>query len=214
MQYHVVFLPGTGGDGFVNLLEHANNVYTSDGEDVIWRIHKQTDSFIKFYSPNWTKMQYKPFRGMTTPDSKFHVINPYFTKLVAEDKNTVIPAHYEYFPEIQTLSYRSLLEKNRCVIHLYSYNYERVKWDSWYKNEFNLSSDPNKERFLSHDKLAEKMIPWFMDSGYFDCDIDIEQVWTSWDYLHEKLTEIGIDLDKKYYDEYMALISPFFNRYP
>ena len=69
MQYWIFFQAGVGGDGFANLLEHANNVIPVDNKRY-WRI--QTDNiidgkrYVKFLSPNWYLSE-KPSRLFRVP---------------------------------------------------------------------------------------------------------------------------------------------------
>lgn len=47
----VFFEGGAGGDGVANLLEHASNAVSIDGE-LTWRIHRYVDRKVKFWAPN------------------------------------------------------------------------------------------------------------------------------------------------------------------
>ena len=46
----VWFTAGAGGDGVANLLEHASNARTIDGNKH-WRVHRYVDNKVKFYAP-------------------------------------------------------------------------------------------------------------------------------------------------------------------
>lgn len=47
----VFFEGGAGGDSVANLLEHASNAVSIDGE-LMWRIHRYVDRKVKFWAPN------------------------------------------------------------------------------------------------------------------------------------------------------------------
>ena len=206
MQYWVFFIGGAGGDGFSNLLEHANNVYPCDG-NLLWRVRtdKSYSDKIAFYCPQlFTEEPYFLKHPILEGLDKIKPTATYWG-LIHRGKNTVIPIHpwyYDYNPEFK---YWSVLEKDQHRILLYSDDIHRVVDDYndknyWVKNDREirineLSHDISPYWGHTHSPIAKNL--------KYDTFIDIERAWRDWDYLNNILTSIGIDLDRKYYEEYL-----------
>jgi hypothetical protein len=212
MQYWIFYTGGVGGDGFCNLLEHAENVKPADGL-LKWRIHTKQDrggvdlkNTVKFYGPNWSvSADAHPFR-------KYNCIVPVeqikrsYIDIVANNLNTVIPCHTDvYFQQINDSKYKNIVEQNQVKIHLYSFNFNRVNEDLILKTGMMplARGDSNLNKKYIGDEITK-----YYDSGLFDYELDIEQVWRKWDYLKDFLDKIGLVLDQKYYNEYINLVNP------
>lgn len=197
MQYWIFFQPGVGGDGFSNLLEHANNVYPAD-KFTSWRIHKKFDRKVKFYGAQWAdNCKSQPFRQSSTDFKNLTLKNSY-VDIVKNNRDTIIPVHYIYQKYIDLFPFKDLVEKDQVKIHLYSKNYERIILDAKIKNQFDESQDANLISNLINQNLKQL-------KSYYDIHIDIEQVWNDWNYLDVKLKLLGIDLDKSFYNTYLKI---------
>jgi len=205
MQYRVIFFPGTGGDGFINLLEKAKNIVTADGEpkfmsdgSPLWREDEIVDGHLKFYGPKWTTSNLTPFRdyGVTN-----YEINPFYMDLLNNGKTTIVGSHYNYWHEIFNFKERELVEKNFVLIHLYSSDIDSTINKCIIKNK------------LTPDIVHENIDKWYrsirvqLRSKNYQIHIDISKVYKDWNYLNECLNTIGIELDKKYYDEWLTVIT-------
>ena len=197
MQFWIFFEAGVGGDGFANLLEHANNVTPADGE-TSWRIHHGTAA-VKFYGAKWTTDPI-PFRNSKVDTSQV-IINPEYVRLINQKQNTVLCAHQgSYRSQIDTSQFKELVQKDQVKIHLYSMDTDRIKSDL-------VAKLPGIEIPDNWQNDMIKKINNELARTDYALHIDIEQVWQDWDYLNSCLTSIGIDLDKIHYDKYLNIIN-------
>ena len=194
MQYWIIYQAGVGGDGFANLLEHGSNVLPADGV-LEWRVHYRIQEHIKFYSCKWAQ-EPKPFRQ---PGVRNSVLNPHYVEYVQSEQNTVIPVHYCYWDDYLQFEHKQIITSNQCKIHLYSSNPGRAFRDVFVKNR----RDAKPEHYQGYCNEIKKELK----RSQYQCHIDIEQVWRSWSYLEEKLNEIGIEIKREVYDQYMELIN-------
>ena len=219
MQYYIIYQHGVGGDGFANLLEHANNMHRADGlrDPNRWRVMKKIGNKTRFYGAPWTTIPPHPFRGH--PMDKDSRLAESYLELIEKKKNTVISVHYSYLHSIKYFPFRELIERDQVKIHLYSTDFERVILDDRVKNGRGLDKEQLVPAVNITDEIHVKDVDEAMlvkeinknltkFASFYDMHIDIEQVWNSWEYLDEKLKILGIDLDKSHYDEYMKIIRP------
>jgi len=209
MQYWIFYTGGVGGDGFCNLLEHADGMSPADGK-LEWRLHtkegKNYGNTVKFYSPKWsTNKQAHPFRR---PDVIVPIeeIQESYLNIVKQNLNTVIPCHsVVYFQHIESCSYKDIVEKNQIKIHLYSLDFDRVSRDLIMKTGMLVSAngDANKNKYFIQSEIQK-----YYNSNLFDYQIDIEQVWRDWDYFQNWLTLLGLAMKKDYYNKYISLVNP------
>jgi hypothetical protein len=195
MQYWIFYVGGVGGDGFRNLLEHADNITPADNKKC-WKINPGTRngkimfSRVDFVSDGWFLRNHKNL------DLSQLELLPTYRHLVETRQNTVISVHpwdYNFDPKFK---YWDFLEQDQHKILLYSPDYQRVYEDFADKNF------PQLE-FLKNLKKSDPIhsVP---NINPAECTlIDIEQVWRNWDYLNNILISIGISLDRKYYEEYL-----------
>jgi hypothetical protein len=202
MQYWILYSAGVGGDGFANLLEHANNVFPADG-DRIWRFHHYPADFyepgkpLRFYGCHWCLGE-QPFRTPFIIDAP--VLNPIYEQLIKDQKNTVITAHTDcYLDQIDFFKFKDLVQTNQIKINLYSENYDRVYKDFVAKREPGTPREQFITRLKQHNLTT-------LTNPLIDVHIDIERAWRDWEYLNQHLNKLGIDLDKAYYDEYLTFI--------
>jgi hypothetical protein len=197
MQFWIFFEAGVGGDGFANLIEHANNVTSAD-EEIGWRIHNEFTA-VKFYGANWTTDPI-PFRNQKVNADQV-IINPNYVRLINQKQNTVLCAHpTPYREQIDTSQFKELVQKDQVKIHLYSTNTDRVKSDL-------IAKLPGIEIPDNWQNNIIKIINKELARTDYALHIDIERAWTDWKYLSSCLASVGIDLDKVYYDKYLNIIN-------
>lgn len=196
MQFWIFYLPGVGGDGFSNLLEHATNVLPSDG-NTGWKIHWQRDGIVKFHGPNWAQDPI-PFRSHSL--NKHVMLNEHYVSILNKNLNTVIPTHPDgYWQHIDQSPIKDVVEKNQVKIHLYSNDYQRVMSD------FANKSRPGPH-YLTLGEFTNRNSQNLSNPAYA-LHIDIERAWREWDYLEKCLIAIDINLDRCYYNDYLKLIN-------
>jgi hypothetical protein len=198
MQYWIFFYGGVGGDGFSNLLEHADNIIPSDGFSG-WRIHWQEESVVKFYGPTWTNHPI-PFRYLN-PVVDNITLNENYQHILTNNLNTVIPTHYNFWNQIDKSPLEDIVTRKQIKIHLYSKNYIRVTNDLIIKNKIDKTSLSFKDAILDTENAIESQL----QNRSYDTCIDIEKVWDSWNYLDDCLKRLDINLDKCYYNEYLKI---------
>jgi len=209
MQYWIFYTGGVGGDGFCNLLEHADNMTPADLR-LEWRIHNKEgrdyENTVKFYGPHWSMAtRGHPFRRYDRVVPLDQIGKPYLD-LIEHDRNTVIPCHTDvYFAQINECPYKDIVQKNQIKIHVYSLDFDRVNDDLIMKTGIMPASNGNAE---INKRYLQEEIEKYHNSGKFDYEVDIERVWRSWDYFANWLGNLGLTMNKKYYDEYIALVNP------
>jgi len=208
MQYWIFFKGGVGGDGFANFLEHANNITSADNF-VGWRIDPKRMTYrpstTVFRPPAWCTNGWL-FRG---PGYLFDIdkVEPrsFYHKLVTIGKNTVIPSHPSfYFEQIDSYKRKDIVRKDQIKIYLTTTNYDRVLKDYCEKCAVDIYGNPNTSEWIEgYRKSIVEDIESDTASGKYDYLIDIDRVWDSWDYTKNVLTELGIDMPRSVYEEYL-----------
>jgi hypothetical protein len=196
MQYWIIFMGGVGGDGFANLLEHANGITPVDHK-YRWREHYVTQGKTKFWHAKWCVNNHA-FRGHPVTDAE---LTQEYIQLVEGNQRTLISAHYDYWDQLPYFAQNFIVTHNQMVIHLYSKNFARVAQDCLIKNNHGLDSVISSQRHAATE-ITDNL---HRLGSRYDLHIDIEQVWQDWNYLDQNLKHIGIDLDRKWYDEYIKL---------
>jgi len=205
MQYWILYQAGVGGDGFANLLEHANNIFPADGEEQ-WRIHYKDGRYgildrpVRFYQAHWA-FDPIPFRLPTL--TKSTVLNPVYVDLIEQQKNTVITAHHNYFNLINKFEHQHIVTQYQIIINLYSDRVQRVYRDLKEKRPESITIIGDLTKFTN---LFQTINLKESNRSDYVIHIDIEQAWRDWPYLNNCLTKLGIDLDKKFYDYYLTYI--------
>jgi hypothetical protein len=197
MQYWIFFEPGVGGDGFANLLEHADNVVSADGEQD-WRIHHNNGA-VKFYGAKWTTDPI-PFRQLNV-DTASATLNPHYCDLIDQKQNTILCAHPNaYRSQIAQSPFKDLVQTDQIKIHLYSLDFDRVAADL-------VAKIPGVEINADWHSAMQKKVRGELARTDYAIHIDIEKVWTDWGYLVKCLTALGINLDQTHYEDYLNIIS-------
>jgi hypothetical protein len=207
MQFWIFHEPGVGGDGFSNLLEHANYMTPADNHYVRWRYHILENNSIRFSAARFSTMRdilknFTQSLNDINQDLNNIVFFDHYLNLVKNKNNTVITFHpYEYLylkQNFKDWKGWEILEKNQFKILVYSTNVDRVIKDISEKLTSNEKIiEWHKHRISQH---WEHRCP-----QHYNLMIDIDHSWTDWNYLKEKLILAGISLDKKYYDEYLDI---------
>ena len=201
MQYWIFYAGGVGGDGFRNLLEHADNIMPIDGKKT-WKFKDSANPpEIKNGKVRFKNMPFSTNPGFLrdvdlSMDLSQIELLPGYHHLVETGQNTVISTHpweYNFNPKFK---YWDFLERDQHKILLYSQDYQRVYEDFADKTKLDLA-------YLEYLKRSDP-IHYCPNINPTECTlIDIEQVWRDWDYLNNILISIGINLDRKYYEEYL-----------
>lgn len=210
MQYWIFYMGGVGGDGFRNLLEYADNITPIDGVKR-WKVNhafKITNEKVRFRNIQFTTDP--NFLRNCVSDTNLNRIKllPAYSQLVESGENTVLAVHPVYYNFNPNFKYWDLLEHKQHKIILYSTDYNRIYED--FRDKV-----PGHDPGLSYiDYLKNMDIP---NNGFTNIKpnqatfIDIELVWRDWDYLNNILINIGISLERKYYEEYLDLSKRRFN---
>ena len=203
MQYFIFFMGGVGGDGFSNLLEHAKNVTPADNK-LEWRIRNTPHtSKVAFHQPKFAN-DGRFLRIHTHPDFDLSSVrlNPMYCDLVNRGIHTVVPAHPGNYDFDKRFLQWDFLEKDQHKILLYSTDIQRVVDDFCDKN-----NKSNEEKRVILERYARNnQAPYYFSKKLdYKTFINIDRAWSDWGYLQNILISIGINLDRKYYEEYLDI---------
>jgi hypothetical protein len=206
MIYWLIFDGGVGGDGFANMLEHANNIEPVDGI-LKWRHERTPSGKIRFWYPKWVNPT-QWFRWHK-PDFEYGIeeLTTVFSSLLDTNANVVIPVHKCFYVESTRFKFQHVLKTENKKICLYSDNIPRLIDDFIDKQppdemtpelaEFHRNSTTKfSSRILHHAPWQEIKNITF---------IDIDRTWTDWEYLNNHLMHLGIDLPRERYEEYLDI---------
>lgn len=207
MQY-IVFTIQAGMDHteLSALLEQANGMVPPDGipQRFKWRINAPKGVRV-FGAPVWVYPI--PFfsNSKLEDDLTKYVPNPAWLRSLDEGKNFVIPINLTHYGSmLPHLSFKEQLEKDVRAIYVYSNNrvrlYNEVEHGPFDGNSLQIARD----NILNVDPLDQNLMNALYPKG-FDAIIEMDRIWTDWDYLNNILTGIGIDLPKSKYDQYLKL---------
>ena len=206
MQYWVFFVGGVGGDGFGNLLEHANGINTVDGRPLNWRvrthpIRNKDSGKVAFYRAKFFNGEFESDKDPKLSNYSKLELSDHYRMLVEKNLNTVVVTHPHWYTFNPDFKYWDLFAKDQIRLLVYSNDRKRIAQDFVDK----VSANRPPERYLAYLQSLYTYKPplyWAQDLNY-TVYVDIEQAWRDWDYLNKILTSIGIDLDRKYYEEYL-----------
>jgi hypothetical protein len=201
MQYWIFFIGGVGGDGFSNLLEHANNITPADGYRG-FRNELSDNGKVRFGSPQYASNP--AFLKGWDYDNNDATLNPFYVNLVNKGINTVIPTHPNiYIRDIGDLECKDILKKDQFKICLFSKDKKRVFEDFVDKLRDQDAAEKNKKIAIAMHQRDNK--DYITTSLSYNCFIDIEKVWRDWNYLDNMLKKIEIDLSEDVYREYLRI---------
>jgi hypothetical protein len=214
MQYWIYYLPGVGGDGFRNLLEFGSNVELPDDEPKSWKCWKHPNGKIQFENRFIAQDRAAIFKNTFLDDGSRLMpekieLKEKYVDLVNAGKNVVLNSHpFDWIHQMPKFKYQDIVLKDQHRILLYSNNKQRIYEDAATKLWVGISRTTKEEqdRILEWFWNEHEPITYLAEEMKYNTYIDIERVWTDWDYLDNILKNIGIDLDKKYYDEYLYII--------
>jgi len=180
----VWFLAGAGGDGVANLLEHASNARTIDGNKH-WRVHRYVDNKVKFYAPTLGKPQ-NPQRINTIDlldDRQLEIAN-------SDTEYLIITSHVN--PDLVS----DKIDANKNIKILVTSN--NSIYNALTKNlmEFNISDLDKK-----YPKIATA------DFDLADIVVDIDNIMNNWEYTKKFTFDIGLDLAEKEYNYYKKIVT-------
>ena len=176
----VWFTAGAGGDGVANLLEHASNARTIDGNKH-WRVHRYVDNKVKFYAPTLGKQ------------NNIHRINT--IDLLDDRQLEIANSDTEYL--IITSHVNPNLVSNKIAVNknikiLVTSN--NALYNAYIKNlmEFNIS-----------DLEIATAQPNFNSA---DIVVDIDDM-NDWEYTKKFTLGIGLNLAEKEFNHYRKIVT-------
>ena len=198
MQIWIFFFPGAGGDGIVNLIEHAQNFVPFDDSILHWRIHRIVDNKPKFWAP--TVDIEKCFRTKQPFKSNTNKLTLEYQSCIEQNKNCVVSSHDINLKLLNSSDRQDIFCQNQIKVLL--------------------TSDPNQIRIDSTVKNLMPIWPQMtqdrkVDRSHFDIVIDAQKMQTDWYYVLDFCQQFGIDLDIDQYHEYQEILKgnfqPFLN---
>lgn len=191
MQFWIFFQPGTGGDGFANLLEKSPNVHPLDVVDIGWRIHRIVDGQIKFHAP--TPDTGGCFRSNLRPFSlSNNQLQPLYQNLVLCKKNCVITSHDVTMKQLKASDCQHILCQDQVRILLVG-DTDTANLQAAKKN-----LQPQVLNFGSGKSL---------DYTQFDLIVDIRDIQSDWTNFKHFCKNINIECDQQYHDQYLDLLT-------
>lgn len=228
MQYWIFSIQaGIDNIELSNLIEHADNITPSDG-NVKWRV---STTYSSSYPPFWVspptlfysnvpvqlnnnELRFSRFSETSssvttitvdTFDFKDWTINPCYQNLVDSEKNTVVPANLSYFwSNIDNFPFVDTMKKDVCAIYVYSNNKQRLYNEVANTPLKDVEKDRARQNITDIDPLDQSLWSTLYPPG-FDAVIEMDRIWTDWDYLNNALTGLGINLSRSKYDRYLSV---------
>ena len=191
MQIWIYFIAGVGGDGFANLLEWAGNVETLDSDRAFkrWRVQHWVDGSPKFWSPNVDSQTIPCFRNALPFKLSNNYLTRNYVKMVNTGINTICTSHDIRFTALDSSDLQDTLKKNQVRVLLTCNDYAQANHRARVKNliKDTVGTDPLKET---------------IDHSHFDYVLNINDVQRDWSVVEQFCQQVGLQLDRKYYDEY------------
>jgi hypothetical protein len=197
MQIWIYFVPGAGGDGFANLLEHADNAEAIDSDINLkhWRVHRFVDDQPKFYANPIDNI--RCFRNNRSFLLNENHLSPNYVRLVENNITTVCTSHDVTKKYLHSSDSRDILEHNQVSVFLYHDSYRSCVYQAALKN------------------LAPRLPP--MDNEYyhpmrqkinfdqFDFILNISRIQQDWNTVDKFCNTVGLKLDPEKFQEYSRL---------
>ena len=182
----VWFTAGAGGDGVANLLEHASNARTIDGNKH-WRVHRYVDNKVKFYAPTLGK-QNNIWRINTIDlldDRQLEIAN-------SDTEYLIITSHVN--PNLVS----NKIDVNKNIKILVTSN--NALYNALIKNlmEINIS-----DLSRNYPKIATAE-PGF---DLADIVVDIDNIMNDWEYTKKFTLDIGLNLAEKEFNYYRKIVT-------
>lgn len=209
-QIWLFFVPGAGGDGVANLLERCRNVksidnYPFDGPTNGWRIQRIVDGGIKFYAPTvdtnacFRKNSRNSFRVEN------NTLNPIYESAVINHQSIIVTSHDIDLEGLVSSDKKDLFCQGQITVLLECRDHNRCYINQKKKN---LQEFPSQHLWIKDTiRIDGKPVYPNIDHTKFDHVIYIEDLQQDFAYLEIFLQQVGLDIDKKYYDQYIKLIN-------
>ena len=197
MQIWIYFLPGAGGDGLANLLEHADNAEAVDSDINLkhWRVHRFVDDQPKFYANPIDNI--RCFRNNQPFLSAENQLKSNYVRLIENGIPTICTSHDVTKKCLHASDQRDILEHDQVSVYLYHSNYHQCTYQAALKN------------------LAPRLPPEVVDNYYpvrknidvkqFDFVLNIEQIQSDWSVLDQFCNSVGLNLNPERFQQYSKL---------
>jgi hypothetical protein len=194
MQIWIYFLSGAGGDGFANLLEWADNVEILDSDQTFkrWRVQHWVDGSPKFWSPNVDSDVLRCFRNALPFNLSNNYLKRNYVKIVNTGINTICTSHDIRFTALDSSDLQDTLKQNQVRVLLAHDDYVHANHMARIKN-------------LMSDSVGTDLLDVPIDHDQFDYVLNINEVQRDWSTVERFCQQVGLQLDRKYYDEYCQI---------
>jgi hypothetical protein len=196
MQIWIYFEPGTGGDGFANLLERSRTITPFDQNDRLWRLHRFVDNCPKFWAPTVdTNACFRTGHPFYTKDNK---LTQNYVEHVDRGANIICTSHDTSLELLEMSDCTDVFLKNQIKVKLHHQDPINVHKQSAIKNLQNISAD------LSFAKIPKLKS---IDFKKFDYVVSIEKIQTDWNYVSKVCNDLNIELDQAEYQDYLCILA-------
>lgn len=198
MQIWVHYFPGTGGDGFCNLLEHARGMVSLDGI-YDWRIHRYVDDQAKFWSPCIDEN--RTFRSDRVFDQSTNSLTDEYKKLISLNTNIVISSHLEnvhYLNSGDSSDDLKIMTSDRVSVLLYSE-----------KSVPDMVKTAKKKNLIEYDinEYDANSVILMENKNQFDHCVCIDRVISDPTYFFDFLTCLSVTMERQFYNEYLDIVT-------
>lgn len=192
MQIWIYFIAGAGGDGFANLLEFSTNVENIDSDLTFkrWRVQHWVDNSPKFWAPDVDSI--RCFRNNQPFRLNNNFLRRNYVKMINAGIPTICTSHDIKFKALEQSDCQDILCRNQIRVLLTHNNYATANKTARIKN---LLADT-----VGIDPLKEPI-----DHLQFDYVLNINDIQQDWSVVDKFCKQVGLVLDKKYYDEYRQI---------
>jgi hypothetical protein len=191
MQLWITFVPGCGGDGLCNLLEHCDTVETLDNR-LFWRIHYYVNSKPKFWMPSMCS-PCGCFRRESFSHDKY-TLDPRYLELVNNKSTIIVPNHDMSLQWVESCGLLETFTKDRISILIRTAD-PPLAWETCHIK--NLHEVPVREIRLN--RLHQY-------SSNFDFEFFIEDILSDWLTFKSFTSHLGLTIEKIYYDHFVQII--------
>jgi hypothetical protein len=202
VQFWIYFDAGAGGDGFANLLEHADNITPWDQDLKVWRFSHYVNNEATFYAPpidhNGCFRTPKNGRSSSAFRCNENVLHESYVDRIQKNINTVCTSHDVTKKYLHASDRRDILEHNQISVYLFHPSYRQCSYQAALKN------------------LIPKLPPKMVDNYYqpvrkninikqFDFVLNIEQIQADPSALDQFCNTVGLNLNPERFQEYSKL---------
>lgn len=194
------FSPGVGGDGLVNLLEHAWTVKPVDHQ-LMWRVHRVVDNQVKFFAATIDRDQC--FRTNPVIYQSSNRLYDTYIQNINNNRDMIIASHdvgltmrgAKLPPEL-LIGQENILIKTRNPDQAW----RTGKIKNLNEMDLDIFNSTNKHTFPAWADVHEKI-------DCFDHVFYIEDITQTWIDFMEFLNVLHLNIDRIYYDQYQQIIS-------